>query len=527
MTGRTRVQSLAASPTMVGAITTLIVIVAVFLAYNANQGLPFVPTYRVSAEMPNAARLAPNNEVRIGGNRIGVIETIETTTNPENGEVAAKVNMKLDKTAEPIPEDSVVRVRYKSSFGLKYLEIERGEGEGLPEGGTLPIAQAAEQVEFDDIANTFDTETRENSRINLEGFGSAFAARGGSLNEAITNLNPLFQNLQPVANTLIQPATRLDRFFPELGDAARIVAPVAAEQAELFTNMGITFAAISSDPDALRATISEGPPTLETAIRSLPAQRPFLAKFAEFSRIVRPGVKELRRALPNLNSALKIGAPVLRRTPPMNVALGGAFGELERLIAQPQTKITLTRLTDTFAQVNPLVQHVVPYQTVCNYWYSWFTYLPEHLEQRDQVGYSQRVTLISPPGSTTPTNRPESPLGAYGPVPANGRRIRNPGEPTPPPNSAGPPTGIFEPQPEESATPARHGQPVLNGPPYDSVVGPGGAADCQPGQTGYLLGDQSENSPTNPTPGQEPRNPSINHIPGLQGPTYFGRPFKP
>ena len=40
--------AIASSPTMVGAITTLIVIVAVFLAYNANNGLPFVPVYRVS-----------------------------------------------------------------------------------------------------------------------------------------------------------------------------------------------------------------------------------------------------------------------------------------------------------------------------------------------------------------------------------------------------------------------------------------------------------------------------------------------
>ena len=50
-------QSLAASPTMVGAVTTLIVIVAVFLAYNANSGLPFVPVYRVSLEIPNSPRL--------------------------------------------------------------------------------------------------------------------------------------------------------------------------------------------------------------------------------------------------------------------------------------------------------------------------------------------------------------------------------------------------------------------------------------------------------------------------------------
>ena len=50
MRGRGVSSTIAASPTMVGAVTTLIVIVAVFLAYNANNGLPFVPVYRVSVE---------------------------------------------------------------------------------------------------------------------------------------------------------------------------------------------------------------------------------------------------------------------------------------------------------------------------------------------------------------------------------------------------------------------------------------------------------------------------------------------
>ena len=77
MRGRSPVATLAASPTMVGAVTTLIVIVAVFLAYNANNGLPFVPVYSVSVDVPNAARLGTNNEVRIGGSRVGVVESIE------------------------------------------------------------------------------------------------------------------------------------------------------------------------------------------------------------------------------------------------------------------------------------------------------------------------------------------------------------------------------------------------------------------------------------------------------------------
>ena len=76
-------RALAASPTMVGAVTTLIVIVAVFLAYNANNGLPFVPVYRVSVEIPNAARLTNNNEVRIGGDRVGVVESIDAVAADE------------------------------------------------------------------------------------------------------------------------------------------------------------------------------------------------------------------------------------------------------------------------------------------------------------------------------------------------------------------------------------------------------------------------------------------------------------
>src|SRR5436190_1064612 len=155
----TPLQSLAASPTMVGAVTTLIVIVAVFLAYNANNGLPFVPVYRASVVIPSSPRLVKNNEVRIGGHRVGVIESIDpvrvspkqvanlsnasgvvgnaTPTNQQASDtccVAAKLNLKLDKSASPIPKDSIFRVRYKSSFGLKYLEVTRGTGPAAPQG---------------------------------------------------------------------------------------------------------------------------------------------------------------------------------------------------------------------------------------------------------------------------------------------------------------------------------------------------------------------------------------------------------
>src|SRR5881396_1455248 len=106
---------IASSPTLVGAITTLIVILAVFLAYNANNGLPFVPTYRISVEVPNASTLVKGNDARIGGVRVGLVESIVPIQDPQTGAVHAKVNLKLDKNVEPLPKDSTVIVRSRSA----------------------------------------------------------------------------------------------------------------------------------------------------------------------------------------------------------------------------------------------------------------------------------------------------------------------------------------------------------------------------------------------------------------------------
>ena len=62
---RRRGGSLAGNPLLIGAITTLIAVVAVFLSYNANNGLPFVPTYNVKVALPEASGLQKSNQVKI------------------------------------------------------------------------------------------------------------------------------------------------------------------------------------------------------------------------------------------------------------------------------------------------------------------------------------------------------------------------------------------------------------------------------------------------------------------------------
>jgi ABC-type transporter Mla subunit MlaD len=549
-------QSLAASPMLVGAVTVLIAIVAVFLAYNANNGLPFVPVYRVSVEVPDAARLTGNNEVRIGGHRVGVVESIEpvltegeTTTvagdgapaaqaAADTGGVVARLNLKLDKTAQPLPRDSIFRVRYRSAFGLKYLEIVRGTGAPAPEGYAFdgtddggvcslpagadepPAAGAAgngcfqAQTEFDDIANTFDAPTRENSRRNLAGFGDAFAGRGYSLNLAIESLRPLLVNLKPVSGALLEPATRFERFFPALGRTARAVAPVAAEQAELFAFMATAFAAISADPEALRETISEGVGTLETGVEVLPRQVPFLRDVTTLSRELRPGASDLRITLPTLNDAIETGTPVLDRSVAMNARLRDALGELLQLVEQPSTRTSLLRLRDTFDTAQPLARWVVPAQTNCNYWNYWFTFVPNALSDKDQLGYTFRQALTNYPLGPLGTNLPglgptqlqteaETNMAGYSGIQANGKV----GQFLPPDGGVSYEPGEFAP----------YRLPITYGPIY----GPAGqnlpgqdADDCQAGQTGYPLGQLRLD-------GQGAGNPAIGvpDLPGSRGRT--------
>src|SRR5437762_2008317 len=99
--------SVIASPVLVGAATLLIVITGVYLAYNANAGLPFVPTYDLNAQLPNGGKLVAGNEIRLGGFRVGTIDEIKPQIETVGGhsKAVALVKMKLDKSVEPLAAD--------------------------------------------------------------------------------------------------------------------------------------------------------------------------------------------------------------------------------------------------------------------------------------------------------------------------------------------------------------------------------------------------------------------------------------
>jgi len=376
------------------------------------------------------------------------------------------------------------------------VELTKGQSKKLlHDGDTIPLARTNVPVQFDDLNKLFDTKTRQASQDNLVGFGNAFTGRGQDLNVTISELPAFFGYLQPVMQNLSSPNTQLGRFFRALGRTAEIVAPVAQVNARLFTDMATTFAAISHDPEALKATISKSPPTEQVGTVSLRVQRPFLNDTADFSHDLRGAVHELRGALPDINPALETGTPVLKRSVSTNRALKDVLTAARSLIQAPGTNTALRGLVATVTTLNPQLRYLGPYQTVCDYWNYFWTRAAEIFSEGDPSGSSQRALLNSTAGQLND-------LGSAGSFEAvNGEGYN-------------------------SLTPlqkARGDNQVAHGNPYSAAVTSSGAADCESGQEGYIRGPLAIFAPKNDKEGNPTLAVADPHIPGpARGPTYAG-----
>jgi virulence factor Mce-like protein len=497
--------SLVASPVLVGAVTVLILIVAVFVSYNASQGLPFVPTYRIDAELDNAAKLIPGNDVRAGGFRVGQVGDIRTERKRVDGKVRsiAVIEMDLDTRVDPLPVDTTLSVRARSALGLQYVELVPGRSRrGYRAGDTIPLRRTGGQTgDLENLLEAFPARTRSDARRVLEGFGDGLAGRGPALNVTIEELNPFLTRLTPVMRALSDPDTELRNLFPALGATVAEAAAVAAVQARWFAEMADTFAAVGRDPQALRETIEESPPTLAAATDSFRVQTPFLARFADVSRRLQPAAAQLRRSLPLINGALQAGIPAFRETPELSARVEELFTALDDLGENPSTLLALRDLRQAARVGRPALEYVAPYQTVCNYLNYFFTPLGTHQSQVVAGGTNERILakLLGPPtGSAQPNTLGTTESTRPADVPAN----EDPQDP-----------------PAANAQ-ALHNQP--GGPAVDAR----GRADCQDGQTGYLnrLVTDGRYPPSN-----SPARGGGSHVvidpdsPGLAGGTYRAR----
>ena len=483
---RRRQQAAFANPVLIGAVTVLVAVVAVFLAYNATNGLPFVPTRELKIDFTNGAALVNGNDVRMGGYRIGIVANLQPVVLP-NGQVGAQATVNLSTVQGKVPVNSTATIRPRSALGLKYIDISRGTSSKVfPDGGVMEAGQTSVPVQFDDIDKLFDARTRPAVEQNLAGYGDALAARGSSLNDTIATLPPLFVHLQPVAQYLSNPSTGLTRFFDALNGFMGTLSPVAQTNVRLFADQATTFAAISRSTSDLEDTIKQSPPTLDVATASLKAQQPLYVDLTTLANALQPATASLEHALPIINPAVAAGINVLPKTPPVNHKLGNLLSALKSAVLDPGTNISLNGLGDTVGTLNPMIRYLGPFETVCNQFNYFWDEIQDLVSEQTTFGMAQRALIQF-------NNHQASNAGVAGSVyPANGYQ---PGDP---PDQGYPGDAEYA-----------HAQA------YAGAVANNGAADCEVGQRGYPAKLNA----------LDPKNRNLvvdAHTPGDQGTTWAG-----
>jgi virulence factor Mce-like protein len=459
---RRRSNSLAASPLLIGALALLIGVVAVFISYNANNGLPFVPTYDIKVALPEASGLQPGNQVRLAGDRVGRVTALEPHEDPATGRVTVIAGLKLEKGVQPLPVDTTTEVLSVSSIGLKYLELTKGHSsQELAPGQTIPVSQSREPVQIQDFFNMFNKQTRIASQENLNTFGDAFAGRGLGLNNTIATLRPLVYNAIPVLHNLSEPQTGLRQLFIALDKAATETAPVAEEQAAFFAQLDTFFTAFAGVSPSLEKTIVGGPPALSQAIYSLPYEAPFVEKFTEFMHLLRPSASILTTAAAPLGHAVQVGAVNLKAATSFNSLLAKSLVATQAFAKNPVVALGLEEIAH-FAQLgSPLLAGIAPAQTNCNYITLAARNVASLFAENLGVGTAGRaLPVLSPSG---PNNE-----GLPASAPANGPSV------------------------EHETTPSGPGKLIDNNhlhfTPYPYVGGPGQPRECEAGNQTYAIG---------------------------------------
>ena len=398
--------------------TVLVTIVAVFLSYNANSGLPFVPTYDLKANLPNAAQLVKGFEVRIGGARVGRhLEDRAAKRRTDGIDLRAGHDEARQGDRAAAGATRPCSCARAPRSGLKYVELTPGSraGRASRRARRSRSRQARPPSSSWTSSSTCST-TRPGSARATRWTASAAgcAGRGQDLNTAIEALVPLVTDLEPVAEQPVRPADAARPVLPLARPTPpREVAPVAEEQASLFVNLDTSFTALAVDrpavppgDDLARARRAE-----EVAIRDFPLAAPVPAQQHRLLPASSgPAWRRCRTRRPILADAFEAGTEVLpqddpdQRGPRRRVRARSPTSPRTRSCAQGVNQ--LTRLSARCAR---RCSFLTPAQTTCNYATLWFRNAASLLSDGD----SQRHLAALPGrlGAHGPAQR----LRAYGP----------------------------------------------------------------------------------------------------------------
>jgi virulence factor Mce-like protein len=322
-----------------------------FLWVSFGGGVPLKPKgYRFGFDVPAAAQLTRQGDVRISGVSVGKVVALES-----RADSSTRVTVELEAKYAPIPKAARAMLRSKTLLGETFVEIapNRAAGTGpLPDNGVLAKGAVQPTVELDDVLKALDPKTRAVFRTwqqttagALDGHGqdlnAAFAelprfveevdrlaatldAQGSAVKQSVSGTADVFEALTARQGQLRQLMASGDRAFSAIGDRNRQLAAIFERLPRFERETAATLPAVTSLGDRalpivrrLQPVATELTPTFDALDRLSPDLRALMLRLGPVITASKSGLPAFNRVLDGLSPLLEAFTPFTRTANPL------------------------------------------------------------------------------------------------------------------------------------------------------------------------------------------------------------------
>jgi phospholipid/cholesterol/gamma-HCH transport system substrate-binding protein len=301
-------------PLRVGVLALVVLLIGVYFAFAGAN--PFATPFELKAVFADAQNIGQRSPVRVAGVEVGKVTNVEPA---EGDSQASVVTMELSDEALPIHADATLRIRPRIFLeGNFFVDLRPGRPDepDVADGETIPMTQTASSVQLDQVLGTLKTNTREELRKLLAGYGAALTGKpapgedddqdpdakgdtaGQALNDSLDYSPAALRGVALVNQALL--GTELHDLSKLIARGQRVSAALGRREGalkDLVTNFNLTTAALASQETSLRQSVRLLPGVLEAAGPAFDNLNRAFPPTRAFAREILPGVRETPAAI--------------------------------------------------------------------------------------------------------------------------------------------------------------------------------------------------------------------------------------
>ncbi len=265
-------------------------------------------THHYNLVFQNASQLVKGNQVLIGGQAVGSVESIDLTEDN-----LAEVKVSID---QELHEGSTAIIRATSLAGVAnhYISISPGPNSSpaLDDEATIGLGSTTTPVDLDQLLNTFPAPVRRSLSKFIRGNAAVFDGYGHQANQTYKYFGPALNRANAFAGELSADQRLLERFVVSSSKLATVVASRDDSLSSAISNASTAFGAIASQNRAFSETLHLLPPVFRQSNTTFVNLRAALDDLDPLIEASKPATKDLAPFLREFRPVISEAVPVFK-----------------------------------------------------------------------------------------------------------------------------------------------------------------------------------------------------------------------